>query len=200
MQGEFNGLKSLIMMENESAFYVHCFAHQLQLTLVTVVENHSKISTFFKTVAILSNVVGASCKDRDIFREKQVENVIQGICLGEILTGRGLNQKTILKRTGDTRWGFHYGTLISLLGLFPSVIDVLLVIREDGMLAKQRAQADNLLVFIQYFEFAFTLHLIKIILKITNDLSQALQRKKSRHCKCHGFCKSNQTTTPKNER
>ena len=28
MQGEFNGLKSLIMMENESAFYVHYFAHQ----------------------------------------------------------------------------------------------------------------------------------------------------------------------------
>ena len=29
MQGEFNGLKSLIMMENEYAFYVHCFDHQL---------------------------------------------------------------------------------------------------------------------------------------------------------------------------
>ena len=92
MQGEFNGLKSLIMMDNESAFYVHCFAHQLQLTLVAVVENHSKISTFFETIAILSNVVGASCKRRDIFQEKQVKKVIHGICLGEILIGRGLNQ------------------------------------------------------------------------------------------------------------
>ena len=177
MQGEFNALKSLIMMENESAFYVHCFAHQLQLTLVTVAENHSKISTFFETIAILSNVVGTSCKRRDIFREKQVENVIQGICLGEILTGRGLNQETTLKRAGDTRWGFHYGTLISLLGLFLSVIDVLLVIGEDETLAKQRAQADNLLVLIPCFEFVFTLHLMKTILGITNDLSQALQRK-----------------------
>lgn len=33
MQGKFNGLKILILKENESAFYVHCFAHQLQLTL-----------------------------------------------------------------------------------------------------------------------------------------------------------------------
>ena len=48
----------------------------------------------FETVAILSNVVGASCKHRDILREKQVENIIQGICLGEILIGRGLNQET----------------------------------------------------------------------------------------------------------
>ena len=58
------------MMENEYAFYVYCFAHQLQLTLVTIAENHSKISTFFETVAILSNVVGASCKRKDILLEK----------------------------------------------------------------------------------------------------------------------------------
>ncbi|XP_029154535.1 uncharacterized protein [Arachis hypogaea] len=36
MQGEFNGLKTLILKENSYAFYVHCFAHQLQLALVTV--------------------------------------------------------------------------------------------------------------------------------------------------------------------
>ena len=34
MQGDINGLKTLILKENKSAFYVHCFAHQLQLTLV----------------------------------------------------------------------------------------------------------------------------------------------------------------------
>jgi Domain of unknown function (DUF4371) len=27
MRGEFNGLKSLILRENPSAYYVHCFAH-----------------------------------------------------------------------------------------------------------------------------------------------------------------------------
>ncbi|GKB46942.1 zinc finger MYM-type protein 1-like protein, partial [Tanacetum coccineum] len=30
MRGEFNGLKALILKENESTYYVHCFAHQLQ--------------------------------------------------------------------------------------------------------------------------------------------------------------------------
>jgi hypothetical protein len=41
MQGKFNGLKALILRENKSAFYVHCFAHQLQLTLVIVAKNHN---------------------------------------------------------------------------------------------------------------------------------------------------------------
>ena len=48
----------------------------------------------------------------------------------------------------DIRWDSHYGTLISLLGLFPIVIDVLLIIEEDRTLAKQRGQVDNLLVLI----------------------------------------------------
>ncbi|XP_016565836.2 zinc finger MYM-type protein 1 isoform X2 [Capsicum annuum] len=40
MQGEFNGLKILIMKDTPSAYSVHCFAHQLQLTLVAVAKKH----------------------------------------------------------------------------------------------------------------------------------------------------------------
>ncbi|KAK9292862.1 hypothetical protein L1049_020843 [Liquidambar formosana] len=41
MSGEFNGLKSLIMKENPCAFYVHCFAHQLQSALIAVTKYHN---------------------------------------------------------------------------------------------------------------------------------------------------------------
>ncbi|XP_050246027.1 uncharacterized protein LOC126694043 [Quercus robur] len=47
MQDDINGLKTLILKEKKSAFYVHCFAHQLQLTLVTVAKNHINIAEFF---------------------------------------------------------------------------------------------------------------------------------------------------------
>jgi hypothetical protein len=47
MRGELNGLKTLILNENSSAYYVHCFAHQFQLTLVAVAKNHIQIATFF---------------------------------------------------------------------------------------------------------------------------------------------------------
>ncbi|XP_062014178.1 uncharacterized protein LOC133730642 [Rosa rugosa] len=40
MRGELNDLKTLILNENKCAFYVHCFAHQLQLALVAVAKNH----------------------------------------------------------------------------------------------------------------------------------------------------------------
>ena len=70
MQGEFNGLKSLILKENGCAFYVHYFAHQLQLALVAVAKKHVEIALLFTLVTNLSNMVGGSCKRRDALREK----------------------------------------------------------------------------------------------------------------------------------
>ena len=60
MQGDINGLKTLILKENKSAFYVHCFAHQLQLTLVALAKNHINIAEFFYVVSNLVIVVGGS--------------------------------------------------------------------------------------------------------------------------------------------
>ena len=77
MQGEFNGLKSLILKENGCAFYVHCFAHQLQLALVAVAKKHVEIALLFTLVTNLSNMVGGSCKRRDALREKQVSMILE---------------------------------------------------------------------------------------------------------------------------
>ncbi|XP_071688155.1 uncharacterized protein [Rutidosis leptorrhynchoides] len=48
MSGAFNGMKTLIMRESESAHVIHCFAHQLQLALVFVAKNHCSINEFFQ--------------------------------------------------------------------------------------------------------------------------------------------------------
>ena len=95
----------------------------------------------------------------------------------ELSNGQGLNQETTLKRACDTSWGSHYGTLLRLINMFSSVIEVLEIIVEDDSNSKQRYEATNLLESIQSFNFVFSLHLMRTILEITNELSQALQRK-----------------------
>ncbi|KAL7001672.1 hypothetical protein U1Q18_052392 [Sarracenia purpurea var. burkii] len=177
MQEEFNGLKTLILKENESAYYVHCFAHQLQSALVAVAKNHIHIANLFFVVSKIVHVVGASCKHRDLFREKQAVNVIEDLHNGEITSGHDFNQERTLIRAIDTCWGSHYGTLISLIGMFSTVIDVLDVIVEDEIIPEQRFEASRILNSMQSFEFVFSLHLMRAILGITNDLSQALQRR-----------------------
>ena len=165
------------MKENEYAYYVHCFSHQLQLAFLAVAKNHIQIATLFNLVANIVNVVGASCKWLDILREKQATRVIELIDNEELSSGRGLNQETYLTRACDTRWGSHYYSLISLIDMFSSVVDVLDMVSKDGINAEQRGEANVLLDLLQYFEFVFNLHLLRSILGIINELSQALQRK-----------------------
>ncbi|KAK8925828.1 hypothetical protein KSP39_PZI018041 [Platanthera zijinensis] len=176
MQGEFNGLKALILKDNPSEYYVWCFAHQLQLALVAVAKNHEDIAMMFFVTNNVVNVVGASSKRRDILRGKHAAKVVEALNVGELASGQGLNQETNLKRPGDTRWGSHYGTLVSLITMFEAVIDVLEIVRMEGPKGDQRTMARMLLGSMQSFEFAFTLHLMRSILAITSELSQALQR------------------------
>ncbi|XP_074277847.1 uncharacterized protein LOC141601457 [Silene latifolia] len=63
MRGSINGLKTLIMEKTPSAYYVHCFAHQLQLTLVAVAKKNVDCSVLLNSLGILLNVIGSSFLD-----------------------------------------------------------------------------------------------------------------------------------------
>ena len=69
MKGDFNGLRSLVVRENNAAYYVHCFAHKLQLVVMTIAKKHFEVGDFFDMISKLLNVVGASCKRQDKIRE-----------------------------------------------------------------------------------------------------------------------------------
>jgi hypothetical protein len=88
MRGEFNGLRALIMKENSSAYYVHCFAHQLQLVIVSVAKKNDDVSDFFDMISLLLNVAGASCERKDMIRDSQQERVRKEIGSGHISTGK----------------------------------------------------------------------------------------------------------------
>ena len=103
MRGELNRLKTFILLENKCAYYVSCFTHQLQLALVEVAKNHMYIANLFALVSNIVNVVGGSCKRRDILREKQAAKIIEALSNNDIGSGRGLNQESTLVCASDTR-------------------------------------------------------------------------------------------------
>jgi hypothetical protein len=96
MRGEFNGLQKKILDENPYAFYVHCFAHRLQLVVVSVSSCCSSIYDLFEHVSLIVNTTSASCKRRDILIEQHHQNILDKLESGEIYTGRGLHQETNL--------------------------------------------------------------------------------------------------------
>lgn len=53
-------------------YYVHCFAHQLQLALVACAKTHSYVSGFLGMVNMLVNFIRYSNKRQELLQDKQV--------------------------------------------------------------------------------------------------------------------------------
>ncbi|PIN00402.1 Tam3-transposase (Ac family) [Handroanthus impetiginosus] len=177
MQGQFNGLKALIQRENRSAHSVHCFSHQLQLTLVGISKKCDEVAGVVNLVSAVLNVVGASFKRRDELRDAQILKVQKALEVGDLQTGRGQNQELGLARPSDTRWGSHFKSFVNFILLFDSIIDVLDIVGTDAESSDERWKARGFLDACLKFEFVFMLHFMKNILSITNELNAALQRK-----------------------
>ncbi|KAK4722096.1 hypothetical protein R3W88_012329 [Solanum pinnatisectum] len=177
MKGEINGLKTLIMKDSPSAYYIHCFAHQLQLTLVAIAKKHLDVEDFFDHVSNVLNVVGGSFKHRDLLRDHHAKKLEQLFESSEVQKGQGLHQERGLHRPGDTRWGSHFKTLENFIIIFSSIVHVLEVIELEGSTSSDRKQAEYLLTKIKTFKFIFVLHLMLKVLAMSNELSMILQKK-----------------------
>jgi hypothetical protein len=65
MPGEWNGLQALFLRECPYAYYVHCFAHKLQLALVTTSREAKSINQFFVNLNFTINIVVGYSKRND---------------------------------------------------------------------------------------------------------------------------------------
>ncbi|XP_042065518.1 zinc finger MYM-type protein 1-like [Salvia splendens] len=177
MKGEIHGLQTLIMEDTPSAYYVHCFAHQLQLTLVAIAKKNDECAWLFDTVAMLLNVVGVSCKRSELIREIQAQKLAQALEVDELETGSGLNQELGLKRSGDTRWSSHYKTLLNVMDLFSIIFKVLMIIGKDDSKSEDKCKAQSIFYSMESFHFVFMARLMTTIFGYTNNLCLALQRR-----------------------
>ncbi|KDO49743.1 hypothetical protein CISIN_1g037292mg, partial [Citrus sinensis] len=80
--------------------------------------------------------------------EKNAIAVSEALKTSELESRQGMNQEITLKRSGDTRWRSHYGTLISIITMFSSIVDVFEIIANDASNSKQRFEANSILRFI----------------------------------------------------
>ncbi|XP_074580574.1 uncharacterized protein LOC141836984 [Curcuma longa] len=177
MKGELNGLQALFLRECPYAYYVHCYAHRLQLALVAASNDVVPVCQFFQKLLFIVNTVDSSAKRHDELRDSQVIELAHLLDIGELETGQGANQVGSLQRPGDTRWGSHLKSISSLMNMFNAVSSVLQNIAADGSSGSIRADGDTAFGYLVSFEFVFILCLMKEVLGITDMLCQTLQTK-----------------------
>jgi hypothetical protein len=98
MRGEWNGLQAKFMEECPYAYYIHCFAHQLQLALVAAAKELPDVHNFFDHLALVVTTVVSSSKRNDELHANQVADMEHLIDLGDLETSSGANQVGTSKR------------------------------------------------------------------------------------------------------
>ena len=97
MRGEWNGLKALILNDCPYAFYVHCFAHRLQLALVGASKAVAPLNRFFNKLILVINNIHASCKRIEQLKIARALDIAYLIDIEELEIGKGLNQMVTLQ-------------------------------------------------------------------------------------------------------
>ncbi|XP_047253555.1 uncharacterized protein LOC124887700 [Capsicum annuum] len=97
--------------------------------------------------------------------------------MGEIETGKSLNQERDLARAANTRWGSHCKLFKNFISMFGYITDVLDTIVVDSKSVEEKDRATGYLRTCQTFEVAFILHLMRDILEIKNELNESLKKK-----------------------
>ncbi|XP_057482633.1 uncharacterized protein LOC130769355 [Actinidia eriantha] len=177
MRGAWNGLQALFLRDSPSAYYVHCFAHQLQLALVAAAENEISVWLFFSNLASIVNRVSASPKRHADLQDAQAVEIERTVTNAERVTGSGANQIGTLHRAGTTRWSSHFNSICSLIDMYGATIKVLENMVEAGTSDSIRGEAGGALIAMRSFEFVFILYLMHKIMGITDLLCRALQQK-----------------------
>ncbi|XP_057529747.1 uncharacterized protein LOC130808284 [Amaranthus tricolor] len=138
--------------ECSSAHYVHCFAHQLQLTLVATSKKSDECRWLFDEVLPhLLNFVG------------------------ELESGSGLNKELGLIRLGDTRWSTYFKCIKNVLGLFRPILESFEAIADPHK--ADWTKAYSIISMLMSFDFIFIAHLMGSIFGLTNSLNMSLQKK-----------------------
>ncbi|XP_023764862.1 uncharacterized protein LOC111913375 [Lactuca sativa] len=108
MRGEWNGLQALVLKDCPYAYYVHCFAHKLQLALVAASREIIPIHQFFTSLIFIINVVCASSKRHDELQKAKATEIEHLLELGEIESGIIDDVSTTYSQRGDADAAYYF--------------------------------------------------------------------------------------------
>ena len=112
-----------------------------------------------------------------MLRDVRTQKVLEALEMGEIESGSGLNQEMGLARSGDTRWGSHFNTIMHIVSVYSTVLEVLDAIGKDPSQKSEWTRIRGVSQAFESFDFVFNLHLMLVILGYTNELSKYLQKR-----------------------
>lgn len=163
MSGWANGVQARIKEVAPNAYYIHCYAHRLNLVLVDTLSNISELRDFFSVVQNVYKFISLSNTRYQSFLEFQKE--------------LGFKIVFTLERNVATRWFYWYRSISKIIHTYQAIIMVLEVTADSNTEAS--CEAIGLKAKLKSKTFVLYLHILEQVLGLTYTLSEQLQLKEN---------------------
>ncbi len=166
MSGVYKGVQAIIKQRSEKAYFVHCYAHRLNLVVVDMCCKNTATRNFFGLVEQLYSFMEGSAKRHSLFIDVQQK----------LASERDHSKPQTLKSLSTTRWSARTDNCRALLETLPSVIETLDQIQTGDRFDKE--SSGTAMALSKAIDFEFCLHLVALskILSVTGVFSRYLQK------------------------
>ena len=167
MSGGKSGVAKLIMDIEPRALYTHCYGHSINLAVNDTIKTSKPIKNALATTHEITILIKFSPRREDIFRNlKKYHDSIHDC------------HSAGIRLLCPTRWTVRADALASIISNF----EVLLQTWEEAIDAvndtETKARINGVLAQMLSFEFVFSCHLGEMVLRHSDNLSAAIQKKK----------------------
>lgn len=164
MRGTYNGLQAKIYNINTRAVYIWCYAHHLNLIVLSAVGSCKEAVNLFGNLEKLHTFISNSKKRSEMYRKKQQELYPK-------------KQVRAIKRVGTTRWLSTSYALSTVLDTLEAIIYVLNIIKEQEGSSdfKTGSECSGLINYFQSSNFILTAFIFKQVFSIIEPLNKILQ-------------------------
>ncbi|KAJ4770376.1 zinc finger MYM-type-like protein [Rhynchospora pubera] len=160
-------LREVFLEENKSAYCIHCLSHQLQMTFVEVGKFNIEICMLFMFLDGLHDLFKdtAAINVKDPFKEEELAKVLQ-------------SANGIIAAFTSERLSYH-NAIVSLIADYSVVLDLLEFAFDCGFCRDHKLNLFRSSEWVYSFEFALSLHLMRDILSLTDEISQLLEMREN---------------------
>jgi len=170
MSGSISGVQARCKEENNNVFYIHCYAHCLNLALIDSICEKSNTKSGLKNSSLIFDFLG-TVQFVYIFLES---SPIRHAVLENIAKESGQWFLT-LKSLSTTRWACRAEAVSSIKKNYNIILSALHNICDDCTIPEIRAKGNGLFKQLQTFEFIFSLCMMEPILQMILIASKSLQ-------------------------
>lgn len=168
VRGEYNGVQAKVKEISPIALYVHCYAHRLNLVLVTAMTRNVIARNYFGTLEALYCFVCNSNYRHHLFQALQQDDF-------QNTESSDTHRPLSLKRLSDTRWACRFEAVRAVNENYAVLLELLEQVTVDSNNAKAFADAQGLLYQLRSFRFILCSVILKDLLQQTHVISKYLQ-------------------------